>query len=595
MIGAAFHDRRVRWLAVALVLIKLWFVTAQPVVVVAGAGLDDRLFVSMADRIVSGHWLGDYDQFTLAKGPGYPLFIALAFWLGLPLPLAEHGLYVLACWLVVRALRPVLRNDGWALLLFAALVWQPMSYAMPEPWGGSVVRQNLYTPLTLLIFAGIIGLHTRGSERPAVRLAWASLLGVSAAWFWITREEGVWILPSVAVLVGAGLVLRGASVHAYAVPRDPAATASAGQSDDEPRRQRSRRISIAGIIWPWLLGAGVMGAGVATICAINYRHYGWFGECEFHAPQFRGAYGALTRIKVGNVKLRVPVTQAMRLAGYEVSPTFAELRSIIEGKMSERWAGRGPEFNGGMWMWALRDAVVESGHGPNPAAALAYYQQIADEVNAACEAGRVPAYARRSSFLPVWTSEYTAEAKQDLWPFARGFVLWERFRARPPPSQSHGIASLMLIFHDMTQWPLSPSADEPARDTPRTKALRGWKIGALQSIGEFVRWPIIGATALGLAFWFWSAGCSVFRRRLPHYLWWVATSALGGACAVWIISFLVHVTSWPDMRPLRFAQAYPLLVLFAGAAIVDAFETWRPRRPRADENEWKGMDSPSPE
>ncbi len=570
MIGAAFHDRRVRWLAVALVLLNVWFVIAQPVVVVAGAGLDDRLFVSMAERIVSGHWLGSYDQFTLAKGCGYPLFIALAFWLGVPLPLAEHGLYLLACWLLVRALRPVLRHDGWALLLLAGLVWQPMSYVMPEAWGGSVVRQNLYTPLTLLIFAGVIALHTRRCARPAVRLGWVSLLGVSAAWFWITREEGVWILPSVFVLAGASLLLRGASIHGRALRGDSDPTAAPERGPDEPPGQRSASVSFAGFIWPWLLGATVMGAGVAAICTINYRHYGWFGECEFHAPEFSGAYGALTRIKVGKVKLRVPVTQAMRFAAYDVSPTFAELRPTIEGKMSDRWAGRGPEFNGGMWMWALRDAVAESGHAPNPPAALAYYQRIADEVNAACDADRMPAYARRSSFLPVWTPEYSAEARNDFLPFARGFFLWEHFRARPPASQSHGIPSLMLIFHDMTQWPLSPSADEPARDTPRTKALRAWKIGALQSIGETVRWPIIVATGLGLVLWVSSALGSLRRRRVPDYLWWVATSALGGACAVWMISFLVHVTSWPDIRPLRFAQAYPLLVLFAGAAIVNA-------------------------
>jgi hypothetical protein len=165
MTGSAFHDRRFGWIALALVLVNLWFVMAQPVVVIAGAGHDDRLFVTMADRIVSGHWLGDYDQMTLAKGPGYPLFIALTVLIGLPLPLAEHGLYLLACWLLVRALRPLLRHDAWALLLFAGLVWQPMSYTMPDPWGGSVLRQNLYAPLTVLIFAGLIALHTRRDAR----------------------------------------------------------------------------------------------------------------------------------------------------------------------------------------------------------------------------------------------------------------------------------------------------------------------------------------------------------------------------------------------------------------------------------------------
>src|SRR5262245_24907998 len=75
--------------ALALALLKLWFVAAQPLTAVAGAWHDDRLFVWLAERIVHGEWLGDYSNLTLAKGCGYPLFIAGAFRLGIPLPMAE--------------------------------------------------------------------------------------------------------------------------------------------------------------------------------------------------------------------------------------------------------------------------------------------------------------------------------------------------------------------------------------------------------------------------------------------------------------------------------------------------------------------------
>lgn len=554
MIGAAFHDRRLRAVAFVLVLLKLWLVTAQPTVVIAGAWHDDRLFVAMADRILHGEWLGAYDQMTLAKGAGYPLFIAATFCLGIPLPLAEHLLYLVACWLVVRALRPVLRHDGWALLLFAALVWQPMSYLMPEPWSGTVVRQNLYTPLALLVFAGLISFYTRRTASLVRRAGWALLLGLAAGGFWLTREEGLWIVPSAVLLVIVAMVLAWRGV-------------------------------LAGLASTWLLlVAGVaLTASVGTVAAINARHYGWFGECEFHAPQFAAAYGALARIRVGEPKLRFPVTRAMREAAYPHSPALAELQPRIEHDMTIRWAGaEDREINGGMWMWALRDAVKESGHAPNAAAALAFYQRIADEVNAACDAGKIPAGPRRASFLPPWNPGYTAEAKASIGPMARHFLLWDGFRARPPASQSHGDASLMLLFRDMTQWRLSPSADAPDWDTPRSKAWRAWRIGALQTIGENLRWIVVGAGAIGLIAWIWTLGGCLLGRRWPEYLWWVATAVLGGVVAVFAIAFLVHVTSWPDMRPLRFAQAYPLYVLFAVTAIIGVLPAARPAREAAN-------------
>src|ERR1700681_4912126 len=44
---------------------------------------DDTLFVKLGRYLAEGKWLGPFDQSTLMKGPGYPLFLALANWLGI--------------------------------------------------------------------------------------------------------------------------------------------------------------------------------------------------------------------------------------------------------------------------------------------------------------------------------------------------------------------------------------------------------------------------------------------------------------------------------------------------------------------------------
>ena len=532
--GAAFRDRRIRTVAAGLAALYLWFVSAQPVVGYAHAGHDDELFLRLAEYIVNGQWLGPYSQFTLMKGCGYPLFIAGVFKLGLPLPLAEHSFYLLGCWLLVRALRPLLRHDAWSLAAFALLLWQPMSYYL-DRGGGNILRQNLSTPLTLLVFAGLVALHTRRGARFAVQLGWTALLGLSLGWLWLTREDSVWIGPSVALLVVLAVYFAWREKTAW------------------------RRLA-----WPLASAAAAAVLPVLIVCRLNAKNYGWFGTVEFRAPQFIDAYGALARVQVAPPIDRVPLPRESRRAIYAVSPSFARLQPLFEGPVA-RWVSPDLQIGGAVWVWALRDAVVDTIHPRNAAETLAFYQQLADEVNAACDAGRIPAGPRHDSFLPPLTPHYLASLRQDLPWYLRTFVQFEGFNARP--RRSSGNALELRLFRDLTHSPLAPADDAPEIAMPLTWADRVWRIGALQDIGRTLRWLCVTAEAAGLMAWLWVAGRALCGRRAPEYLWWLATTALGGALAVFTIALLVHVTSWPDWRPLRMAQGYPLLLLFAIASL----------------------------
>src|SRR5260370_19142617 len=92
--------------ALAMICLKLWLTAAQPVVAHANAFFDDRLFLALAKHLMDGQWLGPYSQFTLMKGPMYPFFIAGTFWIGLPLPVTQHLLYLFGFVVLLLALRP---------------------------------------------------------------------------------------------------------------------------------------------------------------------------------------------------------------------------------------------------------------------------------------------------------------------------------------------------------------------------------------------------------------------------------------------------------------------------------------------------------
>ena len=65
---------------------------------------DDEMQVFLADSIADGRWLGDWTQTTMSKGPGYPVFLPLAYDLGLSPMVAAQVLYLLGATLVAGAL-----------------------------------------------------------------------------------------------------------------------------------------------------------------------------------------------------------------------------------------------------------------------------------------------------------------------------------------------------------------------------------------------------------------------------------------------------------------------------------------------------------
>ena len=99
---------RQRRLATALVVvlatvISVWLRLRGRAWLIADMVYDDALFTRSAGQLIQGNWLGPYDMLTLSKGPTYPLFIAGAYELHIPLKLAEHGLHLFAAGMLAWA------------------------------------------------------------------------------------------------------------------------------------------------------------------------------------------------------------------------------------------------------------------------------------------------------------------------------------------------------------------------------------------------------------------------------------------------------------------------------------------------------------
>jgi len=533
-----------------MVTSKLWLVAGQPVVAHANASFDDRLYLALAEQVVKGNWLGPYSQFTLMKGPMYSLFIAGTFLSGLPLPIAQHLLYLVGCTLVVLALRPCFSADWQAFILFALLWWQPMSYVELD-----ILRQNIYTPLTLLLFAGLCALETRRRSRVHIRLAWGALLGISAAAFYLTREEGIWVVPGAVLLIGA------AAWNSW----------RAG----ERLRPLFLPVFIAAVC-----AAGILG----TVCTLNYNYYGWFGTVELRAREFVSAYGALQRPISSEQIPYVPVARDVRLKLYEVSPSFAELKRCLEGPIGLEWAsysdfltgrpGEELQIGGGSFVWALRDCVVASGHVHSAKEALNFYRSLGTEINRACDDGLItPARNRRERMMPRWRTGQTQRILETAPGYITDFLLFRGFSAYP--TESWGSAELLALFRDLTRWRLAHSDEAPELDPIPSRV--DYRLAVLQMAGEAVRWLCAAVVISGLAAWTWAAVLVIYQRRMS-YLFVVSSAALGSAFAVLVVNMLVHVLAFRNRGPTALHEGYPLLILFGVTAWIAALSPNTPDR-----------------
>lgn len=539
------------WAAVILTLFKLWLTRGQGVWAIGNAAYDDQLFVNLARHVLRGEWLGPYNELTLAKGPFYSLFIAGVFTLGIPLFLAQQMLYAGACALFARALRPAIASPWARLAIYTLLLWNPMSFDGSSM--GRVLRQHIYGPLGLMIFAGLIALYLRRAEPARRKTPWALLLGLAGGAFYLTREETVWFAPSV-------LLLAGAYLHgAWKISRAAALRATG-----------------------WLgLSLAVAGTPVLVVSALNYRYYGWFGTCELRSSSFQDAYGAMLRVRVGPELPYVPITREARQAMAAVSPHFASVQAQFNAGVARGWADASafltklpPEQEqiGGGWMiWALREAVAKAGHHHTARQALAYYRKLAREINQACDDGRLPAGPARSGFVPDWRAEQTGPFVQTVIDFTDYVVRFGRFGARTPAST--GSPEELDMFRGVTRERLSPPEGELDRVGAAQYMFNLWKVDTLQRIGKALRPVLLGLWGLALIVALTRTAQMIWRRQWTYPLT-VAAAAAGACMASILIHAMIQITSFPVLTISSFAPIYPLLLVFVVAVSWDAATAW---------------------
>jgi hypothetical protein len=322
---------------------------------------------------------------ALCKGLTYPIFLAINNILGLPVTLSIAMLYAIACYFFVQTLIQIGLTRVLALFLFILILFEPALFPV------RLTRDNIYPALTLLSVGLLIRiLFTNATFTHAI------LCGVSIAAFLMTREEGVWLMPSILVLcIGAYLIRK-------------------NQDEWETTRKSLLKLISVAVI------SSLMPMAVVSI--INYVKCGYFGTVDFKGKEFKRCLHDLQTVVVGHPIAHVPVTAASREAVYQASPSFHEVKNFLEEGVGRLWTlgGQGlypnteNDFVGGWFMWAFRDAVASQGYYKSGQSAEKYYGRVADEIEKAQREGKLPRVFS-FSFVPVLSKDNLQLIPGSVW------------------------------------------------------------------------------------------------------------------------------------------------------------------------------------
>ena len=340
---------------------------------------DSELFVNLGMSIAFGNWLGDYNELTLIKGVGYPVYLAFGNLSGLPINIVQAFTYFIASWYFAHTISSLRKSRFLFWSILVGLLLAPPVY---DTSGSSILREFFYTSTVLLLFAALFKIIFLSCQK--VLFIDVIVLGLSLGVLWLTREESVWVFPAMLTVVALGLL----------------------DARDQSLRPNLKKRYL------WIALSCLF--ALALVCLVglqNRSSYGRFVVNELKEPPFQSAMTALKRAAFSDWRPYVPVPQEARLRIYQQSPTFAQLRNFLDPKQGtppwqfgcEQLPQTCGDLAGDWFTYAIRDGAAKIGAHASANTAAQFYKNIADEVESACDNGRLECTKLLPGLIPPFT------------------------------------------------------------------------------------------------------------------------------------------------------------------------------------------------
>lgn len=411
---------------------------------------DDLLGIRIAQNILDGKWLGEWNNLTLIKPSGYSIYLALAHFLPVPLVLVTHTIFVVSSWVLVYAFLRFVSGDK-KVITYASII--PFSYLIYSPFlfqpdQSRVYRSSLENALiysfVCLFFALICIIEeSKNKNRFSSRLPQiiTAILAAIYSILVLTKSSSYWIL--------VGFFLPFAFLELL-------------------QALRRKRVLIEFkkfmiLICTFLLVSLIP---ISLYGQINQIRYGSALTEDYYQGSFKRTLVLWQSVENGKDKRPfIPVAKGQRAAVYEVSPTANLLKPHLEGAPNTGWRTapcsiqKVCDESASWFPWELRDAAVQTGLVRSAVEFQSFFDKIASEINEACETNELDCGhlgagpGIRSYFeLPInLVIEYSWRNIKDSW----GYVLGGRI-STPDNNPGWSTTESVSEFHSVVNYRAEP-------------------------------------------------------------------------------------------------------------------------------------------
>ena len=337
---------------------------------------DDNLMYDYIFSLDSGKWLGDYNSLTLTKGVSYPLFILLCNKLLIPYPLGLAILNIFSAIILVLALRKKLTNKYILGIIYILVIYSPiqMTYLTTQ----RLYRMAIIPSAVVLVFACFMGVFFRLSDSKKTVIKWAVLSGVSLLFFYYIREDSIWILPFVSVILV--LCILYLIIH---------------------KNKEIVRYLI------YFIPVAILLVGTLIISAINNHYYGVFTTNDRAGLSFGKMMTLLYKIDDPDNNVDVWLSKSAFQQAVNCSPTLASIENELTNSMNA-WSENG-EVPGDHATWAIRSGISNAGYYSDAVTAEEFCAKVVNELEEGYNSGII-----KEKDAIYFSSQSNGVTKQEL-------------------------------------------------------------------------------------------------------------------------------------------------------------------------------------
>jgi len=324
-------------------------------------GADEYLMLAQAESLIKGEYLGTYNYLTLVKGIGFPLFLALAFKLGFSYLALYSIFYSFSCLIALLPLKKLIKNKVILYVIFLVLLFCPATF---DDNVTLMYRNMLIVPQSILLISSIMMMYFNLNNSKKKFLFWTLLSSFTWIFLWHTREDSIWSFPLVLIASIVMLIILIIS------------------------KIKNKKQKIAILSLPFI----ILFLSIQVISLFNYKYYGIYTVNQLNDSNYTKAVMLMMKVKPEKEIEHVEITRETLNRLYDVSPTFANLKEIIEydyennGSMVIAEEDNG-EINEDLITWELTGAANALGYYETAQKAEEFWGKVYDEILSAINAG----------------------------------------------------------------------------------------------------------------------------------------------------------------------------------------------------------------